>query len=99
MEVCLMSYRALASGLVLAAAVMVGCDNSSSTDSTPDTTTPAAAPSASPEAQAVENAREVAEQAQQRTGEEVEATEANAQKLLDQAMEYIKENKWDLAEQ
>lgn len=97
-----MSYRTFALGMTLAAAALIGCDPAD--DTTPDTP-PQTTPAASPEAQALDQARAVTGQAEQRAGEAAqqageaaEATTAEAQKLLEQATQYINENKWDLAE-
>ncbi len=80
----------LAAGLAVG---MVGCEKS-------DTTTPATPTNPpAPQPQAVQNAvQNMASSAQSAAKEAAATVTAEAQKLLDQATQYIKENKMDLAD-
>jgi hypothetical protein len=82
-------------GCVLAAGLamgMVGCEKKETTPATP--TNPPA-----PQPQAVTNAvQNMASSAQSAAKEAAATVTAEAQKLLDQATQYIKENKMDLAD-
>src|SRR5690606_12532014 len=87
----------------LFAAVLVGCDSG---DDTTNDTAPDTAQQRSPEAHAQDIARQVtgqaesrAQEVEQQAGDAAANNEANAQELLDQAMKYISETTWAIAEQ
>ena len=100
----------LIGGLIVAAALGFGCDQSDSTSSTPPQNTTAGERAAEAATAAQKDATGVVEGAKKEAAGAVEETKAagseavsaiqgEGQKLLDQAMQYIKENKFDLAEQ
>jgi hypothetical protein len=91
----LFGYKAgLILGFSLAVGTFVGCEKESSpaTPSTPAVPVPQAGTSA---ADAV---RQATDAAKTTAGNASATVSAEAQKLLDQAQEYIKDKKWDLAD-
>jgi hypothetical protein len=90
-----MRHATFLSAAVLGLALVSGCDKSDSTNTTAKPSTPssaAPAPAVNPPAPLVPS------DAAATTAPVADAKTAEAQKLLDQTMTYIKENKLDLAD-
>jgi hypothetical protein len=76
-----------------------GCDNSEQSPAAPQTP-PAPVPAPQPQAGgAVDAAKGAVEGAGQKATEAASALATEAQKYVDQVSEYVKDKKWDLAEQ
>jgi hypothetical protein len=94
----------LAAFLLVSGLTLAGCEKSDSTSSTPAPPAPSGERTASDQAAgATEAAKKEAagavEGAKATGAEATSAIQGEAQKLLDQATQYIKENKFDLADQ
>lgn len=96
----------LSAAMLLSGGLMIGCD----TDETPETPPPPVPEAQTQAERADQQARDVVNQAGTRAregvdnaataaGEAADVTAAESQKMIEQAMTYIRENKLDLAEQ